>query len=673
MLSSISNAQSMYELLVNSFRHAEYLYKKHSYAKAAIFYERSYWKDTTNKLAVLRAAQSHKRTQHILESRLWFRKLEGKHEKMLYAPDNVYDYFDVLKMTRDTAMIHFLRKKVLNREMDEATMKVFFATIMPQKDFYSDSATCSVTSLKFNSKYDEICPAVYNKQLIFISNRPRPSLVNRINERDSAGFFDLYSVPLDVKNRELQPEKWNEIKNILHEGPITFYDNFTKAIVSRDVKAGDWRRLSLFQYVKNKNGDWDLYGKLPFCEKEISYSHPFYHEPTKTLYFVRQMEEDGNTDIFKSQWADNQWSTPVTLGTSVNSFRSEMFPFVTKENRLYFSSNGLNGLGGYDLFSIQLDSLHTDAENLGYPINSLSDDLSLIILANGRDGYFASNRNHDNKDDLYRFLIHQIRYNVFVKDKLKSTPIKSGSIKVTDYKTDQVIINKNITSKNELVLKPGRKYIVEISVPNFRTVSFPVLFTQKNDTTISKSVFLEKINKTFVKGKVLEDGELVSNAKIKILDISSDSVETVYSKSNGTFVCEINRDTTTYFFMSNSKDSCVYRYVPLKKFKRGSGVAFVDLDLKPLKLRTLEFQVIDSTNGALDSIWIRNDIERQKLLIYPSNIPISKLTLWDRSHYSILTKNESNEIVVAQTLVSDKLKRLSLVFGQKRKFFVKVE
>lgn len=199
------------------------------------------------------------------------------------------------------------------------------------------------------------------------------------------------------------------------------------------------------------------------------------------------------------------------------------------------------------------------------------------------------------------------------------------------------------------------------------------MFTQKNDTTISKSVFLEKINKTFVKGKVLEDGNLLADAKIKILDISADSVETVISKSNGTFVCEINRDTTTYFFISNKTDSCIYKYVPVKKFKRGSGVAFVDLELKPMKLRVIDFQLIDSLGSTSDSVWIRNDIDRQKLLVYPSQLPISKLTVWDKSHYSLLTKGLNTEIEVFKTIATDKLKSLSMILSPNKKFFVKVE
>ena len=80
-----------------------------------------------------------------------------------------------------------------------------------------------------------------------------------------------------------------------------------------------------------------------------------------------------------------------------------MFPFLDSQNNLYFSSNGLLGLGGLDIFYIQLkEFLPSGAvKNLGYPLNSKEDDFGIVTMPNGLSGYFSSDRRGN--DDIYQF------------------------------------------------------------------------------------------------------------------------------------------------------------------------------------------------------------------------------------------------------------------------------
>ncbi|MCK7554405.1 hypothetical protein MKQ70_05055 [Chitinophaga sedimenti] len=87
----------------------------------------------------------------------------------------------------------------------------------------------------------------------------------------------------------------------------------------------------------------------------------------------------------------------------MNTKGNEMFPYVSKDGILYFSSDGHGGLGGLDVFCIRLkDGLPGGTvANLGYPVNSSRDDFGWLLNKDGYSGYFSSNRS--GSDDLYHF------------------------------------------------------------------------------------------------------------------------------------------------------------------------------------------------------------------------------------------------------------------------------
>ena len=107
----------------------------------------------------------------------------------------------------------------------------------------------------------------------------------------------------------------------------------------------------------------------------------------------------GETDIWKVEIkGDNSYGEPVNLGSKVNTEGRESFPYISDDNKLFFSSEGRKGFGGYDIFMIDLNK-DAEAINLGEPVNTAKDDFSFSFNTTKNVGFFASNR--DGSDDLF--------------------------------------------------------------------------------------------------------------------------------------------------------------------------------------------------------------------------------------------------------------------------------
>lgn len=207
--------------------------------------------------------------------------------------------------------------------------------------------------------------------------------------------------------------------------------HITKACMSSDGKTlyvttnytnrknkhkGDFKETNFhIETAEYVNGlGWTNFKVLPFCKPQYSYAHASLSPDGKTLYFtanIRGGKEStkGTSDIFKVEvLGDNTYSEPKNLGSQVNSYSGEMFPFMGHDNSLYFASNRSNGVGGYDIYRSVMNEkgVFEKAEVMPQPINSKQDDLCFVLEQNGTSGYFSSKRDGTKgEDDIYYFTI----------------------------------------------------------------------------------------------------------------------------------------------------------------------------------------------------------------------------------------------------------------------------
>lgn len=139
------------------------------------------------------------------------------------------------------------------------------------------------------------------------------------------------------------------------------------------------------------------------------------------LYFVSDdFGSTGEKDIFVTTYdrRAKMWTKPKNLGPEVNTWGSERFPFMHDDGYLYFSSTGLPGMGGEDVFKIKigedgLPEAGAKAENMKAPINSSADDFGLIFQPGGDQiGYLGSNREDKNNDDIYAVMKTPLVFNL---------------------------------------------------------------------------------------------------------------------------------------------------------------------------------------------------------------------------------------------------------------------
>ncbi len=163
-----------------------------------------------------------------------------------------------------------------------------------------------------------------------------------------------------------------------------------------------------------KNGVYTKYLAFPEnINKKIEHSASVSADGN-TLFFVRGESAEDQTDIYICRHLPNgNWSEPFKLGTEINSEFNEDFPYLSADGvTLYFSSEGHNSMGGFDLFKAVWnpeENTWTIAENLGYPLNTTDDDRSISLTADNRVGYISALRAGGQGDlDLYRVKFNDV-------------------------------------------------------------------------------------------------------------------------------------------------------------------------------------------------------------------------------------------------------------------------
>ncbi len=240
-------------------------------------------------------------------------------------------------------------------------------------------------------------------------------------------------------------------------------------------------------------------------------SQPSLSADGHTLYFASDRKGgQGKKDIWVTERNDKgQWSTPKSLGSTINTADDENAPFIHANGRtLFYASNGHPGMGGMDLFITQrMDTVWAEPKNLGYPINTVSEQVGLFIASDGKMAYYSDDYSEKGKGRslLYQFeLPESLQKSViptrYAKGKVfdkKTGAALSSEIDLYDLKTQEKVGSFTSDSKTGTflaVLNSGSSYAFYVSKSNylFKSLSFTV-----SDTTssVQLDIPLEAIEK----------------------------------------------------------------------------------------------------------------------------------------------------------------------------------
>lgn len=311
-----------------------------------------------------------------------------------------------------------------------------------------------------NTQYPDYVPLITADESIMYFTSRRPG--------STGGRKDVYgNFYEDIYVSEKVNGKWTEAKNLgapintlAHDACVGLSADGQQMIVYRtgkDSVSGD-----LYLSKSLGNGKWS---DLILIDNQINSNYrelsACFDPNNQVLYFSSDRPGGyGGKDLYKSVLLPNgKWSMATNLGPVINTKYDEDAPFISFDNEyLFFSSKGHDNIGEYDIFrsTINPEGGYSTPENLGYPINTVGDDIFFILSADGKHGYYSSlnedpaSPNYESEDIFFIDLRHSekdvaIRHGKTICKENGDAPV-AAKITVIDVDNNKVFGVYNISS-----------------------------------------------------------------------------------------------------------------------------------------------------------------------------------------------------------------------------------
>ena len=260
--------------------------------------------------------------------------------------------------------------------------------------------------------FDEYLPIISpDQELSFFTRRSNKSSLNSIISTNVEEFVSSKKINGKFEVGQAMPSPFNLESN--EGGASITIDNrflyYTKCV--RDKKG--YNNCDIY-YASREGNTWS---RVQSFSDKISKLDSWESQPTvssdgKTIIFSSdRVGGYGKMDLYEITFQNGKWTNPVNLGSTINSNEYEKSPYLHTDGKtLFFSSTNFPSLGGFDIFYSRKDSLGnwSEPQNIGYPINTLADEISLFVSTDGDNAYFASNQlNGIGGWDIYSFALHE--------------------------------------------------------------------------------------------------------------------------------------------------------------------------------------------------------------------------------------------------------------------------
>lgn len=360
-----------------------------------------------------------------------------------------------------------------------------------------------------NSSYPDYNPAISvdESTMIFTSRRAN-STGGLVYEMDGHFFEDIYS------SNKLPNNTWGEgkqldltINSVNHDACVGLSSEGQTMIIYKDDGGGD------LYYSQLSGSTWSKpisFGKSINTDAREACGN--FSPDGNYLFFVSDKKGGfGGTDIYWSKKnTDGAWAAPVNMGKEVNTAEDEFSPYLNADGKtFYFSSQAHNSMGGFDIFQSIIDlsiapliSVSTPT-NLGYPINTVGDEIYFVWSADNKRAYFSSAREGGFGDkDLYLLERPEARAAlVLLKGTIsdcKSKQFIQANISVTDIESGKSIgkyVSNSSTGKYIVTLPAGKNYAINAEAKGYlfhsKNINIPKL---ENFKEIDDVICLDKID-----------------------------------------------------------------------------------------------------------------------------------------------------------------------------------
>lgn len=336
--------------------------------------------------------------------------------------------------------------------------------------FYKTERMFIVYPLPLNTENSEFGAVIKGDQVVFTAVKEKSSILSKLINVTHKDYYDLLTIPLsNINNPAARPINFSTALNSpLHESNAIFTKDGKYMYFCRNNSVNGLRltnsnnisTMQLFRAEFNAN-QWTNITALPFNSFAYSVEHPALSPDEKILYFSSDMPGSlGSFDLYKVDIIEDSYGLPINLGPQINTPKREQFPFISQDNKLYFSSDGHLGFGALDVFVSELEgNSYSKFKNLGLPINSSNDDFAFYINSYSKEGYFSSDRlGGKGKDDIYGFKELEEKL-VEERDHAsnKSTALLSKQIEEDTSSTQNIVLK--LLNEKEINFEKGRLII----------------------------------------------------------------------------------------------------------------------------------------------------------------------------------------------------------------------
>ena len=318
----------------------------------------------------------------------------------------------------------------------------------------------------FNSRRADFCPMFFDAahDVLYFTSSTEKSKGTAKSEVTGTKNSDIYFSKKNEKGVWQRPEAVDgELNTDFDEGITSFSPDGTTMYLAKARREENASTSVEIFTSQRSEAKWSAPVKLEITADTLSaYGDPAVSPDGNWLYFSSDMPGgQGGKDLWRINLKERVGSLE-NLGDVINTPGDERFPYVRSDSVLYFSSNGLAGMGGLDIYRATLTpSGGWNVENMGWPMNSSYDDFG-ITFGDGESGFFSSNRNDARGyDHIYSFVKPELKITIsgYVLDR-DEEPVPNAVIRIVgDDGSNQKAIGKT-DGTFQFNLQRGVKYVM---------------------------------------------------------------------------------------------------------------------------------------------------------------------------------------------------------------------
>lgn len=515
----------------SKIKKANDLYGKYAYVDAIKIYERIAEQGYVDQNILENLGNSYYFNADYTTALKWYDKLfeNAKKDSQNYkiTPEYYYRYAQCLKSVErydeaKTILDQFI-KLTGKEDLRARKLEEHSDYLQVIKD---NSGRLTIKPVDINTEFSEYGTAFYGKDEV-VYTASRKTSARGTSNWTGEGYYDLFRAKFSNGQLSKEENFSSKLNSLLNESSPVFTRTMDTIYFTRNYqvplskeekkkKAEEKVLLELYRSVR-KNNEWTDPVRLPFNVIGYSVAHPAITPDGKWLYFAADINGTrGKSDIFRVRINHKKgvYGKPENLGDLINTEGRETFPYISSKNVLFFSSDGLPGLGGLDIFAVKIeqDGSLKRLQNIGRPGNTPDDDFAFVLDEDRSVGFLSSNRpGGKGKDDIYYFIQNrplEFDCKKTIKGIVKDIDTKEilSNVTLTLSDSEQKEMEK-ITNKADGTYDFGAKVVncddtfvfLRAQRENYAVVEEQVSIREKG-TVIEKEILMKTTKKKLKKG-----------------------------------------------------------------------------------------------------------------------------------------------------------------------------